>query len=387
MAEGTIKIAETRIGTPDSGIGSGLNLCTGLELFPPFPTIPVGWMSKGAGALKVGHSFSVIAVRASAGGSFGLQVGLCGPSYAIKFDTEGEVQNGILTLTVKDDEAMGGAFCGCGLQAEFELKAELYKVYWHWGPHGKWSVVLNVNLGVGIDALKAAVDIIMAVAQVEDMLTKATVSGAVETPLAMVGESSNAYAENRGVIEMDCVFTVPINLWTICVVAAYATVEIPYVDVASAVIIAVHEVLDVTLSSLGFGPTIGFDVPVNIQIQDVSIDNVRFNKKAVTDGKWIGELADKSSQVPAEPKEIKVTLVHNAGFDLRIGLYAELQLLELFHVGASIDMGILGLFNIVPKTSDFTHSLMNTIGKTYLAAGCDCSVASKEAGLVYVQFI
>lgn len=381
-----IKIAKTKIGTPSSNLGSGLNLCKGLALFPPFPAIPLGWISKGGGDLRLNQSFNLIAARASAGGSFGLHVGLCGPSYAIQFNAEGEVENGTLTLAIEDDEAMGGIYLGAGMQANFELKAEIYRLYWYWGPRGEWSAALNVELGVGIDVLKAAADILEAVVGIEGIFGT-VVETAVDTPLAMVGEAGDEYASKFGKIEMNCVFTVPVNLWSVIVLAAYGTVEVPYINVASAAVIAIEKVLDVTLSSIGFGPTIGLSVPVGIQIRDVSLDSVKFNRKSVSsEGKWVGELADKSSVVAAEPKEITFTMAHTAGFDLRVGLYAELQLLELFHVGASADMGILGLFNIQPRTGEFTHTLRNNIGSASPAADCGCSAAS-GVGLVDVQFI
>jgi len=387
MAGEVIKIEETKIGTPDSGTG-GLTLCKGLALFPPFPTIPLGWQTKNSSALSIGHSFKVIVVKASAGGSFGVQAGLCGPSYAIRFNAEGEVEDGALTLTIKEDEAMGGIFFGAGMQAEAHLTAELYKVYWHWGPHGKWKVVLDIKLEAGIDVLKACLDILMALLQIEDMVAKGAVEGAAETPLAMIGEASDAYALNRGVIELDCAFSTPFNLWTILVLAALGTVEIPFVNVASAVIIAIHEALDVTLSSIGFGPTIGMSVPISVQIEDVSIDDVKFNRKTVTaDGKWVGEQADRTVQVPAEPKEISFTMEHSAGFDFTVGLYAELQLVEIFHIGASLNTGILGLFNIVPTVGHFKHSLKNTIGSELLTAACASGCAARGVGLVDVDFI
>lgn len=387
MAENKITIKETKIGTPDSGTG-GLNLCTGVPLFPPFPTIPLGWQTKNAGALHIGKRFKILVVRVSAEASFGLQAGLCGPSYALRFNAEGEVEDGVLTLTIEEDESMAGIFLGAGLQAGVELKAQIYKIRWHWGPHGSWRTKFHIRLDVGIDILKAAIDIIAALLQIEDMIAKGAVEGASDTPLAMIGEGSDLYAISRGVIDLDCVFSVPINLWTLVVIAAAATLEVPFLDVASAAILVVHEALDVTLSSIGFGPTIGVDVPISIQIQDVDIDNVKFTNKTITsDGKWVGEQADKTIEVPADPKEISFTMVHNAGFDIMIGLYAELQLVEIFHVGTSTDMGILGLFNIQPKGGNFHHTLKNTIGNDWLASGCDCGKLYKDAGLVDVEFV
>ena len=272
------------------------------------------------------------------------------------------------------------------MEAEVKLSVEIYKLYWHWGIHGRWSGVLSVDLKVGIDVLKAAIDIIAALLQVEDLIAHAVVEVAVDTPLQMLGEAGDVYALSEGQIDLHCKFTVPINLWTLAVLAAAATVEVPFLNVASGVIIAIHEALDVTLSSIGFGPTIGLDVPVNIQIKSVTLDDVKFDKKKITDdGKWQGTKADPNATVADPPKEISFDMEHTPYLDFTVGLYAELQLVELFHVGASADMDILGVFNIEPSLGTYTHTLKNTIGHDYLAAtGSDLKMF-KDAGMVDVE--
>jgi hypothetical protein len=379
------EIKKTLIGTPDSGVG-GLTLCNGLSLFPPFPTLPLGWQSSTAGSLQIGKGFQILAVRASASAGFSMNVGLCGPSYAIQFETEGEVDGDTLTLSVEDDEAMAGFFLGAGLEVEAKLSVQLYKLYWHWGIHGRWSGVLNVDLKVGVDVLKAAIDIIAALLQIEDMIAHAAVEVAVDTPLQMIGEASKVYALSEGQIDLHCQFTVPINLWTIAVLAAAATVEVPFLNVASVAIIAVHEALDVTLSAIGFGPTLGLDVPVNIQIKGVTLDDVKFDKTKITDdGKWQGTKTDPAAVVADPPEKITFTMEHTPYLDFTIGLYAELQLVELFHVGASVSMDVLGIFNIEPALGTYTHTLTNTIGRDYLAANVNDRNMFKDAGMVNVE--
>ena len=380
-----IQIEKTRIGTPDSGVG-GLTLCNALALFPPFPNLPLRWQSSNIGSLHIGKGFKVLAVRASASAGFSIYAGLCGPSYAIEFETEGDVDGDTLTLSIEDDDAMGGIYLGAGLEVEVKLSVELYKLYWHWGIHGRWSGVLNVDLKVGVDVLKAAIDIIAALLQVEDLVAHAAVEVAADTPLALLGEASNVYALSEGQIDVHCKFTVPINLWTLAVIAAAATVEVPFLNVASAVIIAVHEALDLTLSAIGFGPTIGLDVPVNIQIKGVTLDDVAFDKKGITDdGKWQGTKADPAAVVADPPEKITFTMEHKPYLDFTVGLYAELQLVELFHVGASANMDILGIFNIEPALGTYTHKLTNTIGHDFVTANSNDLKMFKDAGMVDVE--
>jgi hypothetical protein len=202
----------------------------------------------------------------------------------------------------------------------------------------------------------------------------------------MIGETSKVYALSQGQIDLHCQFTVPINLWTLAVLAAAATVEVPFLNVASAAIIAVHEALDVTLSAIGFGPTLGLDVPVNIQIKGVTLDDVKFDKTKITDdGKWQGTKADPATVVADPPEKITFTMEHTPYLDFTIGLYAELQLVELFHVGASVSMDVLGIFNIEPTLGTYTHTLTNTIGRDYLAANINDRNMFKDAGMVNVE--
>ena len=102
----------------------GLNLCNGLALFPPFPTIPLGWQTSTVGALQIGKGFKVLAVRASASAGFSMYAGLCGPSYAIQFETEGDVDEDTLTLSVENDDAMARFLSerGDGSRGEIECR-------------------------------------------------------------------------------------------------------------------------------------------------------------------------------------------------------------------------------------------------------------------------
>ncbi|MBR9982126.1 MAG: hypothetical protein KFF50_13945, partial [Desulfatitalea sp.] len=286
-----IVIEKTTIGTPQ--VINSLSLCKGVALIPPIPDIPAGFQTSPSRQLAGNHKFSKLhAVRATAEFAVGVHAGLCGPGYAIGFTAEGAVDGDTLTLTIEDDEAMAGAFLGAGMSVEIMLGCEFYKFYTHHHvPHFGWRTGPHVELSASVDALKAAVDLIAAVLQVEDLIPQACVEVAGEaagTPLAMIGESTDEYALRDGELQLDCKFSIPINLWTIIVVAAVATVEIPYIDIASAAVIAIHEALDVTLSGIGFGPTIGVDVPVMLSIADVTIDNVKFERSEVSGAEWKG---------------------------------------------------------------------------------------------------
>lgn len=389
----TILIEKTAIGTPLSI--NGLSLCKGVALIPPIPDIPAGFQTGTSRQLKGDHKFSKFhAVRASAAFAVGVHAGLCGPGYALSLTAEGELDevHQVLTLTIEDDEAMAGIFLGAGMSVEITLGCEFYKVYTHHHvPHWGWRTGPGIELSASVDAFKAAVDLIAAVLNVEDLIPKVCAEQATDlagTPLAMIGESSDQYAARNGVLQLDCIFSLPINLWAVIVVAAAATLEIPWLDIASAAVIAIHEALDVTLSSIGFGPTIGVDVPVLLQIADVAVDGVRFDRTDVQGNQWIGQKAAGQESVSTDPKELAFNMAHNCGVDFTVGLYVEVQLVELFHAGVSGDIGIMALFDKEPFHGGVVHhTLKNDIGETVLTAACACEALPSDRGWIDVEFL
>lgn len=384
----TIFISATEIGTPR--IANALTLCKGAALIPPIPDIPFGFQAGQAPDLRKQYHFGRFhIVRASAEFAFEVHAGLCGPAYAIGFNAEGDAEDDILTLVITEDEAMAGIFLGAGFNIDIGFSCDYYRVgLRHWG----WHTGPHIEFGATVDAFKAGIEIIMALLGIEDLFPEGVTELATEaagTPLAMIGASHDEYANNSGVLQLDCIFSVPINLWTILVVAAGLTLEIPYVDVASVVILAVHEALNATLSSIGFGPSIGVDIPVMLEIADVTIDGVKFNKTQVTgDGKWKGQKDIPLQPLPSSPEEISFNMAHHCGVDFTVGVFAEMQLVELFHVGASMDVAIMALFNLEPFSfGTVHHSLNNTIGEELLAAGCGCDDLRQKVGLVDVEFV
>lgn len=384
MATTTTEIAKTMIGTPTSI--NGLTLCKGVALIPPIPDIPVGFQTNPSKQVSADHNFSKYhAIRAYASAGVGVVAGLCGPGYAVGFTAEGTVEDDLLTLTIDDDEAMAGMFCGIGGSFELSMGIAYYRI-----THLSWRNGPSIELNIGLDFLKTAVDLIAAVLQVEDLLATAAVTLVTEaagTPLAMVGESSDNYATNNGVLRLDCIFSIPINLWAVIVVASLAGEVVPGLDVATSVVLAAHEFMDCTLSSVGFGPTIGVDIPVLLQIDDVTIDTVKFDKTSVTGGTWIGKKSNPDDVLAAAPQDISFNMGHNCSFDFVVGLFVEVQVAEFFHVGAGDDIEVMGLFGFKKFAGTVHHSLKNVIGGLMATDCTDCVATGAGEGIFDVQFI
>jgi hypothetical protein len=73
-----------------------------------------------------------------------------------------------------------------------------------------------------------------------------------------------------------------------------------------------------------------------------------------TNGKWIG--ISTGVDLDHEPTTMEVELTHTAGFSFTFGLFASIQLLEVFHAGASVDLVAAELLDILPQISPSSNT-------------------------------
>jgi hypothetical protein len=382
MAE-TIKIKKTWVGTTDP-----ISICAGLPLFPPFPDIGAGIHYTQDDHALIDKSVQILSFRGQASVSWGVFFGLCGPGYATSMHAEGDIipKQKELALFIKNDDTIGGYAFGTNVSVGFALVAKLYKLHWKgWHLKGSWDAVLNANLAASFDFLKVAFDVIAAALGLETLIQKVEpVKPALTSSLAMLGETEDAFAVTDGVITVHPKFLVPMNLWAIIVGLAALGELTGVLTAPSTVILAFDKLMNVTCSSIGCGPTIGMEVPVRVQIDKVKIDDTEFERTHIDKfGTWHG--ATDSDEFPADPKKMTVTLAHTAGFDFRVGLYAEVQILELFHAGAKIDTAILALLGIQPQTGEFKHDVTSDVGQEFGPSPINNCCASMEP--IEVEFV
>ncbi len=378
-----INIKDTWIGTSDP-----LNICDGLALFPPFPDIGAGVHFTQDTHALIDKSVQILAFRGQATIDWGVFFGLCGPGIAISMHTEGDIipKQKELALFIKNDDTMGGYSFGTNASVGFSLMAKIYKLHWKgWHLKGSWDAVLNANLALSFDFLKVAFDIIAAALGIETLIQQVEpVKSTLKSSLSMLGETEDAFAVNEGVITVHPKFMVPFNLWTIVVALAAAGEVTGVLTAPSTVILAFDKLMNVTCSSIGCGPTLGVEVPVRVQIDKVKIDDTEFKRTHVDKlGTWHGYT--ESDDIPTDPKKMTVTLAHTAGFDFRMGVYAEVQILELFHAGVTIDTAIMALLGIQPQTGEFKQDLTSDIGQQWGSSSCSQCSASMEP--IEVEFV
>lgn len=376
-----INIEDTWIGTSDP-----LNICNGLALFPPFPDIGAGVHFTQDTHALIDKSLQILAFRGQATIDWGVFFGLCGPGIAISMHTDGRIQDNRLAINVKNDDTIGGYSFGTNASVGFSLSAKIYKLHWQgWHLKGSWNAVLNASLALSFDFLKLAFDVIAAALGLETLIQKVEpVKPALTSSLSMLGESEDAFTVNQGVITVHPKFLVPFNIWTLVVALAAAGEVTGVLTAPSTVILAFDKLMNVTCSSIGCGPTLGVEVPVRVEIDSITIDKAEFKKTEVDKfGTWHG--VTDSTDIPTDPKKMAVKLAHTAGFDFRMGLYAEVQILELFHAGVSIDTAILALLGVQPQTGAFYQTLTSDIGQQFGSSSCSQCSASMEP--VEVEFV
>jgi hypothetical protein len=206
----------------------------------------------------------------------------------------------------------------------------------------------------------------------------------LKSSLSMLGETEDAFTPNQGVITVHPKFMVPFNIWSLVVALADVGVATEILTAPSAAIIAFDKLMNVTCSSIGCGPTLGVEVPVRVHIDKVKVDDIEFQNTHVDDdGVWFGSTG--ADDLPTDPKKMTVTLAHTAGFDFRMGAYAEVQILELFHAGVSIDTGIMALLGVQPQTGEFKQDLTSDIGTQVGPSSCSQCGAAMEP--VEVEFV
>ncbi len=344
------------------------SLCDGLALFPPFPTIGAG-LSLGSEkrAKLLDHGFRYLAVRAAASFEYGAFFGVCGPGYAVKFNLEGEVEDFELSLSIKDDEFVGGFGCGMNFGVKIGLTGAVYKVHWL---SGSWSSELNIDASIELDLVELAIDILLEAIEAESIKAAvekaAPLTGAFTSSLSIVdGEEGEWAASEDGKVTINPMFDIPINLWPVLVLASQAGDEAGI----GIIVLGINAVLNATLSGIGFGPQIGVGIPLNLGISKVTLDDKEYTNPTddLTNGKWVG--ISTGIDLDHEPTEMKVELTHTAGFSFSFGVFVSLQLLEVFHIGASDKLAVAEWLDIIPQIRPFSHTLSNTVGQDYVAGG------------------
>ena len=373
----TYNIPTTMIATSDPP-----SLCDGVALFPPFPSIGAG-LSLGdeKRPTLIDHGFKFMALRATANFDASAFMGLCGPGYAVKFNLEGEVEDFKLTLSLDDDEFVGGFGCGVNFGVSIGLTGQVYKVHWL---SASWHSELEIHADLELDLVELAIDIMLEAIDAESIKATvekaAPVSGAFTSSLSIIDGEAGEWAQSEdGKVTINPTFDIPINLWPVLVLASQAGDEVGIGEV----VLAIHTILDVTLSGIGFGPVIGVGIPLNLSISKVTLDDKDYTNPTddLTNGKWVG--ISTGVDLDHDPATMEVELTHTAGFSFTFGIFASIQLLEVFHAGATWDIAVAEWLDILPQISPFKHTLSNSVGQDFIARNGDVFTSPRKVSVEF----
>lgn len=356
-----LEIPKTVIATSDP-----LNLCNGFALFP---TSESQRRSKGVSETKAGTIFdleniSIIVLRFSANAKYEVNMGFCGPGYAIKMECEGKSQNNVLELTVKDDELAAGMFFGLTISLSLNLMLDIIKINgivwdgWHTHLETSWKRLADVNVKLEFDVLEILFEVIMAAighTGANGEAFEKTFSETFKSSWGFYDSRINTFVKNNG--EM----------------AAYPGNNLQ-IDFSSKFpdMIPINAAMAAFHGHISFGPVFGYQIPVKVNMKSVTLGTTKYSGASFKADTGKINFTTTASQSP-DATTMTVELQHTVGFDVTAGIFYNINIAKLFNIGASISFPLFDLLGWHPTIGGpYYNNLSNTIGKTTAKACSAC---------------
>jgi hypothetical protein len=367
--------ATTQFGSHRALPGFELNICQGRAIFPGF-TFRAGLSSSGQSRDLFRGSASAGIFRASAGMSYGVHIGICGPAWATAFRVSGNFDSNQATLDLQPvvarlggaDAWTGGFFAGASLSMGLSLGVDMYLPYVktkRWGIKigFKWTGVFGVSGGVNIDLIE-----LMLKAVSDQQRPKAPEKAAADTSFPGKGSSLNIIGSGNDVLnnggEIVPSWTVMVNLINF----------IPYIN-------TLNWQMSAYGTGLSFGPTFTVGFPIKFDMTHFAINSGgvtgRFRMQGGRPG---GRLVSSNVDNTLNPgtNQAVARIRWTLGMSFRIGVAAGVSVLWVISFGVSIDFP---LANLIPFLQfggvNFSGDLTSSVGSTdpfwgVLAGGGDC---------------
>jgi hypothetical protein len=350
-------IPKTVIGTSDPP-----DICDGFYLFANNKrAFPLG-LQTGQTLLAISPQILAWIFNASAG--YNVFIGQCGPSYALRFDAQGQTSGNQITLNVSNDATQAGFFLGFSIELWVNFSIQQWTLHWvrdGWHSHfsSDWETIFSHTLDVKFDLINLIVSFILAVLdeqgdkntllkQVDERLPNTTSSW------GMFDSRSNQFAANNGRLDVNPGFKIPINLVPL-------TEDLPPPLDAPFVI---NEVLEALWGGLQMGPQITVSIPVEVRLTNITVfatgasqtyGNLKFNGGQVT--------GTTGGSPMANPKKLGVTLSETPGFDIELGVFADVYVLKIFNLSGSANLvDLASLLHVEVNSGPFTDTLKTPIG-------------------------
>jgi hypothetical protein len=283
-------------------------------------------------------------VRTEARGA--IDVGFAGPSYGVRMEVDGQLNDDEMYLNVNVDEMQGGILLGADFKITMSFEAKrkwihLVKDGWHSHFETRWSELVDMVETMRFSGLFVIISLIKAGLALQ--LVGADTLAAFLPSLGTNGiwDSESGICRNGGKLTLHPQLMGNFDLITI---VAYIIADgtegiqpelIPLIEILKKIYTLMK---DVGLS-VSVGPTFGMDVPVDVSItkiraigqsQTVEFDDLSFQGGTFTteEDRVTGKNPDGDADLPL--KQVGLELTHKAGLDLRVGAFAGVSFLKVF---------------------------------------------------------
>lgn len=357
-----VDINKTELATSDP-----LDLCKGFALFPGLGAARAGISSGGKSAVILKKSANLLVLKGDFSFSYEVLMGVCGPSYAIKYDLEGTGSGKQIDMKVSNDEMWAGFFIGVTIQFPMYGKVEYWKPgHWyspwkgHWHDLGSFSIDPRIDLlGLILYAIIKILGSDSALAQVNNFLPGLVGSW------GFTAFNTEGFVKGGGTMKAEPVMNIPINI-------------IPLIPEIG----EVDEALNKIGLKIASGPNIGIGIPVSVDLGKVDLDGHAYENPSWNSG---GFSATGDDDVPTDPQNMSTRVTHTPGLTFLIGWFASASLFKLFRISATLNLDVLGILGLKIDLGTYNNTLSNTVGSEFVDS-CDSCGAGQTASPVKVIF-
>ncbi len=365
----------------DIGTSRPASICKGQPLIPA-----MGALKLGVDGAKTIWSTSptILALNLHFDVGYAYFFGLCGPGWGVCMNVEGSTSGNNVNLTVTDDELAAGLVLGAAVSLKFDMSAEYYSCWisqWNWwGPSVScgYNTALDVSPTLSLDIIKLAYEAAKAILKKEPAIKPADKpedkETVVDSPIAVqsYGVSdfqAGTFGDNDGELQAVPVFSIPVNIWNVLVNSNPAAK-------------ALNETLKASKISIGFGPSFGLAFPVNVQMHEIYLDNVKYDRLTCV-GNAVTGTTDGTPPAGATISNINVKFAESPGIDFYFGIFASVSAFEVFSLAYETGWGLLDLIGVRASLGPYYFDMASTAGQVLAKT---CNTCGVNNGLYEVIF-
>jgi len=346
-------INRTVIGTSDP-----VDICKGFALF-----------AHNARAIQLGYNVTktliaanpqVVAWRFNVDAGYSIFAGVCGPSFAFRFDAQGQTTGDRISLNITNDETAAGFVFGVTAELFLNFSIEQMNIKfvadgWNTRFEEDWATTISSRVSISLDLVEVIRDLVLKylVAKPKQKDTKLEKN---ESKLpqrvksyGMFDYKKGQFATNGGALDVSPSFALPLNLVPFTKAFPPPTNGLYVADQA----------LQRFWGGLELGPRLTIAIPVRINfthitVMDATYRNLTFNGATVT--------GTGGREIP-NPRHLSFGLQETPGFEINLEFFINVSVCKLFSLEASVAIAnLVALLGIKVALGPFAHVASSTIG-------------------------